>query len=49
MDKPKQISFQDGGHNLCLMIDSISSGWVSKLPAQYQVGLKVLMHKLMSL
>ncbi|KAF6017051.1 UNC5C [Bugula neritina] len=36
MDKPKQISFQDGGFNLCLMIDSISNGWDSKMPAKYQ-------------
>jgi len=37
MDKPKQISFQDGGHNMCLMVDSLATGWASKLPAQYQV------------
>lgn len=37
MDKPKQISFQDGGHNLCLRLTSISSGWASKIPEQYQV------------
>ncbi|XP_067936377.1 netrin receptor UNC5C-like isoform X2 [Watersipora subatra] len=36
MDRPKQIAFQDGGHSLCLMIDSISNGWASKMPAQYQ-------------
>ena len=42
MDKPKQIPFQDGGHSLCLMVDSISSGWASKMPAQYQVRVNAI-------
>jgi leucine-rich repeat transmembrane protein FLRT len=31
LDKPKQIPFQDGGHNLCLTIEELSPGWRSKL------------------
>ena len=37
VDKPKQIPFQDGGHNLCLTIEELSAGWRSKLAASYQV------------
>lgn len=37
LDKPKQIPFQDGGNNLCLTIEELSSGWRSKLAANYQV------------
>ena len=36
LDKPKQIPFQDGGHNLCLTIEELSPGWRSKLAANYQ-------------
>ncbi|XP_076447398.1 netrin receptor UNC5C-like isoform X3 [Babylonia areolata] len=36
VDKPKQIPFQDGGHNLCLTIEELSVGWRSKLAASYQ-------------
>ncbi|XP_035824121.1 netrin receptor UNC5B-b [Aplysia californica] len=36
LDKPKQIPFQDGGNNLCLTIEELSSGWRSKLAANYQ-------------
>ncbi|KAL8577212.1 hypothetical protein ACOMHN_041267 [Nucella lapillus] len=36
LDKPKQIPFQDGGHNLCLTIEELSVGWRSKLAASYQ-------------
>ena len=39
VDKPKQIPFQDGGHNLCLTIEDLAPGWRSKLAANYQVGL----------
>ena len=38
LDKPKQIPFQDGGHNLCLTIEELAPGWRSKLAANYQVG-----------
>lgn len=38
VDKPKQIPFQDGGHNLCLTIEELSAGWRSKLAASYQVS-----------
>lgn len=37
LDKPKQIPFQDGGHNLCLTIEELTPGWRSKLAANYQV------------
>ena len=37
LDKPKQIPFQDGGHNLCLTIEDLGNGWRSKLAANYQV------------
>lgn len=37
LDKPKQIPFQDGGSNLCLTIEELSTGWRSKLAANYQV------------
>ena len=37
LDKPKQIPFQDGGHNLCLTIEDLGAGWRSKLAANYQV------------
>ncbi|XP_071128851.1 netrin receptor UNC5C-like isoform X8 [Mytilus edulis] len=36
LDKPKQIPFQDGGHNLCLTIEDLPPGWRSKLAANYQ-------------
>ncbi|XP_060560218.1 netrin receptor UNC5B-a-like isoform X3 [Ruditapes philippinarum] len=36
LDKPKQIPFQDGGHNLCLTIEDLGNGWRSKLAANYQ-------------
>ncbi|XP_076458521.1 netrin receptor UNC5C-like [Babylonia areolata] len=36
VDRPKQMAFQDGGHNLCLTLDDLSAGWRSKLPASYQ-------------
>ncbi|GFO23590.1 netrin receptor unc5c [Plakobranchus ocellatus] len=36
LDKPKQIPFQDGGNNLCLTIEELSTGWRSKLAANYQ-------------
>ncbi|XP_070183045.1 netrin receptor UNC5C-like isoform X2 [Littorina saxatilis] len=36
VDKPKQIPFQDGGHNLCLTVEELSVGWRSKLAANYQ-------------
>eukprot|EP00105_Crassostrea_gigas_P025237 XP_011445742.1 PREDICTED: netrin receptor UNC5C isoform X3 [Crassostrea gigas] len=36
LDKPKQIPFQDGGHNLCLTIEELTPGWRSKLAANYQ-------------
>nr|KAG5709521.1 hypothetical protein BaRGS_023203 [Batillaria attramentaria] len=36
LDKPKQIPFQDGGNNLCLVIEELSVGWRSKLAANYQ-------------
>ncbi|KAL8580951.1 hypothetical protein ACOMHN_017518 [Nucella lapillus] len=36
VDRPKQLAFQDGGHNLCLTLEDLSSGWRSKLPASYQ-------------
>ena len=39
LDKPKQIPFQDGGHNLCLTIEDLGAGWRSKLAANYQVSL----------
>ena len=38
LDKPKQIPFQDGGHNLCLTIEDLAPGWRSKLAANYQVS-----------
>ena len=38
LDKPKQIPFQDGGHNLCLTIEDLGAGWRSKLAANYQVA-----------
>ena len=38
LDKPKQIPFQDGGHNLCLTIEDLGAGWRSKLAANYQVN-----------
>lgn len=41
LDKPKQIPFQDGGHNLCLTIEDLSPGWRSKLAANYQVRTNV--------
>ena len=37
LDNPKQIPFQDGGHNLCLTIEDLCEGWRSKLAANYQV------------
>jgi len=37
LDHPKQIPFQDGGHNLCLTIEDLNAGWRSKLAANYQV------------
>lgn len=40
LDKPKQIPFQDGGHNLCLTIEDLGNGWRSKLAANYQVDCK---------
>ncbi|KAL8580949.1 hypothetical protein ACOMHN_017516 [Nucella lapillus] len=36
VDRPKQLAFKDGGHNLCLTLEDLSSGWRSKLPASYQ-------------
>ncbi|XP_062598853.1 netrin receptor UNC5B-like isoform X1 [Saccostrea cucullata] len=36
LEKPKQIPFQDGGHNLCLTIEELTPGWRSKLAANYQ-------------
>ncbi|XP_052267332.1 netrin receptor UNC5B-a-like isoform X2 [Dreissena polymorpha] len=36
LDHPKQIPFQDGGHNLCLTIEDLNNGWRSKLAANYQ-------------
>lgn len=41
LDKPKQIPFQDGGHNLCLTIEDLGPGWRSKLAANYQVGERI--------
>ena len=43
LDKPKQIPFQDGGHNLCLTIEDLGQGWRSKLAANYQVSLLFLL------
>ncbi|KAJ3633421.1 hypothetical protein MTP99_010372 [Tenebrio molitor] len=36
LDEPRSITFQDGGNNLCLTLDSLSEGWKSKPCSHYQ-------------
>jgi leucine-rich repeat transmembrane protein FLRT len=49
LDKPKQIPFQDGGHNLCLTIEELSPGWRSKLASNlppYLFSSSITLYKL---